>query len=80
MEPGINKSVLQHLKGTSQQKNSKEKVAALVFDEIALKPRLIYTQVNDYIDGFQDLRNIQEGSSQIADHALVSWLQTFIEN
>ncbi|CAH0731395.1 unnamed protein product, partial [Brenthis ino] len=77
MEPGVNKSVLQYLKVVGEGKDAKEKVCALLFDEIALKPRLIYNPATDQIDGFQDLGNAKgEGrSNKIANHALVFMIQ-----
>lgn len=76
METGINKSVLEYLTVAGEPKAIKEKVCALLFDEIALKPRLIYNQVIDYVDGYQDYGTHDgERTNDIADHALVFMLQ-----
>ncbi|XP_063374290.1 uncharacterized protein LOC134661987 [Cydia amplana] len=74
MEPGLNKSVLDHLVMAGQHKNEKEKVCALLFDEIALKPRLLYNSSTGNVEGFRDFGST-ERSSDIADHALVFMLQ-----
>lgn len=80
METGINKSVLEYLTVAGEHKAIKEKVCALLFDEIALIPRLIYNQVTDYVGGYQDY-GTQDGdrTNDIADHALVFMLQGIIK-
>ncbi|XP_063629718.1 uncharacterized protein LOC134801117 [Cydia splendana] len=55
--------------------NDQDKICVILFDEMALKKRLILNTTTDKIDGFQDLGNEGGRSADIADHALVFMLQ-----
>lgn len=74
MEPGINSIALKHLSDISSEKDDKKKICCLLFDEVALKPRLIYNPTTDYIEGYTDFGELGRQDT-IADHALVFMLQ-----
>ncbi|CAG4956916.1 unnamed protein product [Colias eurytheme] len=75
LEPGISQTIMDHLKKKTAKLNEKDRVCALLFDEIALKKRLIFNSRTDKVVGFVDLGENQYRSSEIADHALVFMLQ-----
>lgn len=80
IDTGINKAVLEHLRQTSPTKDMKQKVCALLFDEIALQPCLVYNESTDQVDGFEDLGKSDLGrSDKVADHALVFMIQGIYE-
>lgn len=74
IQPGLNKSVLDHLKKIAPKKNDKDKVCCLLFDEMAIKPRLILNPSNDIVEGYEDLGQLGR-KGEVADHALVFMLQ-----
>lgn len=74
-EPGISKTIIDHLKKKAAKLHPKDKLCALLFDEIALKKRLIFNPRTDKIEGFEDLGEGQNRTSEIANHALVFMLQ-----
>ncbi|CAH0731064.1 unnamed protein product, partial [Brenthis ino] len=63
MEPGINKQVLEHLHKISKQKQKLDKCCCLLFDEIALKPKLNFNAATDQVEGYIDLGNSERSSS-----------------
>ncbi|XP_063373946.1 uncharacterized protein LOC134661705 [Cydia amplana] len=75
MVPGIDISVMAHLKKKAEILTAQNKICVLLFDEIALKKRLIYNGATDEVDGFEDLGGQGERSEKIANHALVLMLQ-----
>lgn len=75
MEPGIDQTVIDYLKKKGEDLTEKEKICAILFDEMALKKRLIYSPCVDKVDGFEDLGHEGGRSERIADHALVFMLQ-----
>lgn len=75
LEPGISQTIMNHLKKKAAKINGKDGVCALLFDEIALKKRLIFNSKTDKVEGFEDLGENQYRYSEIADHALVFMLQ-----
>lgn len=75
LEPGISQTIMDHLKKKAEQLNEKDKLCALLFDEIALKKRLIYNSRTDKVEGYVDLGETQNRSSEVANHALVFMIQ-----
>lgn len=77
METGINKGVLLHLQKVSATMPEPNKICALLFDEIALKPRLVYSEATDQVDGYEDRgKSAEPGrTDRVADHALVFMIQ-----
>lgn len=75
LEPGISPTIMDHLKKKVAKLNEKDRLCALLFDEMALKRRLIFNPRTDKVNGFVDLGENQRRSSAIADHALVFMLQ-----
>lgn len=75
MDPGINPSIITHLKTKAEQLKDEDKICVILFDEMALKRRLIYNVAGDKIEGYEDLGNEGGRSHKIADHALVFMLQ-----
>ncbi|CAH2084792.1 unnamed protein product [Euphydryas editha] len=74
MNTGIDPMSMNHLKKKSESLSDKDKTCVILFDEIALKKRLIYNITTDKIDGYEDLGDGKR-SEKIADHALVIMLQ-----
>ncbi|RVE39984.1 hypothetical protein evm_015366, partial [Chilo suppressalis] len=68
-ECGINKNIIDHIKETIKGWDIKKKLCSLVFDEVALTPRLIYNENKDKINGFVEIG--EERKQKFADHALV---------
>ncbi|PZC70359.1 hypothetical protein B5X24_HaOG202343, partial [Helicoverpa armigera] len=66
---------MDHLKKKVAKLNEKDRLCALLFDEMALKRRLIFNPRTEKVNGFVDLGDNQRRSSEIADHALVFMLQ-----
>lgn len=75
MEPGINKSVLNQLNLMADKCNAKDKYCSLLFDEIALKKRLVYNSATDKVEGYVDHGGKDGRNAELADHALVFLLQ-----
>ncbi|XP_048487715.1 uncharacterized protein LOC125491003 [Plutella xylostella] len=75
LEPGIDPNIITHLKSNAEKLKEDDKICVILFDEIALKRRLIYNISADKIDGYVDLGNEGGRSAKIADHALVFMLQ-----
>lgn len=73
MEPGISSQILKHLRRLSLSYD-KDKYCCLLFDEMAIKPRLNYNVGTDKVDGYTDMGK-SERSDSVADHALVFMLQ-----
>ncbi|XP_041982493.1 uncharacterized protein LOC121735658 [Aricia agestis] len=76
MEPGIHSKIIQILKEKSVEMEDDEKYCVL-FDEIALKKRLIYNESLDKVEGFVDLGTGESmgRNNKIAGHALVFMIQ-----
>ena len=72
--PGINKNVLNALKEVLNGKNETEHLFALVFDEMSIKPYLVYDRKYDNIVGFEDFGN-NSRSNDVANQALVLMLR-----
>jgi len=73
LEPGINNNFISKYSEMLSGFSDQNKLCALLFDEMALKNRLIYDEANDKIEGFEDYGD--ERGSKIADHALVFMVQ-----
>nr|XP_037875754.1 uncharacterized protein LOC119630429 isoform X2 [Bombyx mori] len=73
VEPGLNTAVLDHPKKLAPIKKIRAKLCSLVFDEIALKERLTYSEATDKVEGFIDYG--YERKDELANHALVFMLQ-----
>lgn len=56
-----------------------ERVCAVLFDEIALKPKLDYNQSFDYIEGYEDLGFLGR-KNEIANTALVFYVRGILHN
>ena len=68
--PGFNDAIFDVLRMKVSTLNEKDRCVALVFDEMSLKPTLVYNHGLDKIEGFEDFG--EWGSSHfLADHALV---------
>lgn len=68
-ECGINKNTFDHIKENVKHWGRKERLCSLVFDEVALTPRLVYNESKDEIEGFEEIAG--ERRQKFADHALV---------
>ncbi|XP_035204434.1 uncharacterized protein LOC118179368 [Stegodyphus dumicola] len=51
---------------------------ALIFDEISLKPSLVYDQQKDHVVGFEDFGGLR--SDSFANHALIIMLRSLTSN
>ncbi|XP_075725709.1 uncharacterized protein LOC142767601 isoform X1 [Rhipicephalus microplus] len=69
MTPGIIPGILSSIATNTQAWNERDRVCALVFDEIALKKNLYYDAARDVVQGFTD--DGTHRTSTIADRALV---------
>ncbi|KAH8037068.1 hypothetical protein HPB51_008492 [Rhipicephalus microplus] len=69
MTPGIIPGILSSIATNTQAWNERDRVCALVFDEIALKKNLYYDASRDVVQGFTD--DGTHRTSTIADRALV---------
>ncbi|XP_063895591.1 uncharacterized protein LOC135118220 [Helicoverpa armigera] len=74
MNPGFNKSIIDHLKRKVKELSCKDKTCVILFDEMSLKKRLIFNTAYDKVEGFQDLGE-HGRSGELADKALVFLLQ-----
>lgn len=75
MHPGVYFSVLAHLKKRGETISVENKICVLMFDEMALKKRLIYDIATDKVVGYVDIGSDEGRTQEIADHALVFMLQ-----
>lgn len=75
MNTGVYPCVMSHLKKEAEKITEKNKVCVVMFDEIALKKRLIYDIASDKVDGYVDIAAEGGRTQEIADHALVFMLQ-----
>ncbi|XP_028044210.1 uncharacterized protein LOC114253507 isoform X2 [Bombyx mandarina] len=73
VEPVLNTAVLDYLKKLAPIKKIRAKLCSLVFNEIALKERLTYSEATDKVEGFIDYGH--ERKNELANHALVFMLQ-----
>ncbi|XP_035209311.1 uncharacterized protein LOC118183814 [Stegodyphus dumicola] len=71
---GISADVIFALKQVLQNKEKHEKMFALIFDEISLKPSLVYDRQKDHVIGFEDFGGLR--SDSFANHALVLMLRS----
>lgn len=71
---GNNRAVLNHLTKIAQGKTVKENTCILMFDEVALKPCLIYNESLDEVEGFEDYGH-SDRNNKVADKALVFMVQ-----
>ena len=72
---GISTDVVAALKCVLETKSKHEKMFALVFDEVSLKPCLVYDKSRDCVTGFEDFSGGSR-TSNIANHALVLMLRS----
>lgn len=69
LNPGLNPILLRALKAKADKMSEDEKVAVLMYDEMAIKVDPQYNSVNDCIDGFVDLGDNRR-TSELATKAL----------
>jgi hypothetical protein len=69
---GFNKLIFDNLKESASKLNSRD-MCALIFDEMAIMPHIVYDKSTDKFYGFQDFGDSQ--NFQIADHVLVFYLR-----
>ncbi|KAG6454211.1 hypothetical protein O3G_MSEX008557 [Manduca sexta] len=74
MDTGIDHNVLHHLKILSSNKSMKNRMCVLAFDEMPLRPYFEYNELEDKIEGFEDLGPLGR-SQKIADCAGVFMIQ-----
>jgi CRISPR/Cas system-associated endonuclease/helicase Cas3 len=70
---GFNKLIFDNLKESASKLNSRDKMCALIFDEMAIMPHIDYDKSTDKFYGFQDFGDSQ--NFEIADHVLVFYLR-----
>ena len=76
--PGFNDAIFDALKVKINAVDGKQKCFVLVFDEMSLKLSIVYNNVPDKIEGFEDLGDV--GSSDfVADLALVIMERSFVK-
>lgn len=75
MDPGIYPAVISYLKKEGEKMSEKNKLCVAMFDEIALKKRLIYSASSDIVEGYVDFGMEEGRTGEMADHALVFMLQ-----
>ncbi|CAG4981336.1 unnamed protein product [Colias eurytheme] len=77
IQPGIYDNILNNLTHKTTQLEEQDKYCAILFDEIALKKRLIYNEFEDKVEGFVDHGPGEgmERTNQLADDALVFMIQ-----
>ncbi|CAH2096251.1 unnamed protein product [Euphydryas editha] len=68
-ECGINENIFEYIKKSIKDWTITKKLCSIVFDEMALTPRLTYNEGKDKIIGFVDIAG--ERKPKLADHALV---------
>ncbi|XP_045448260.1 uncharacterized protein LOC123656638 [Melitaea cinxia] len=69
LECGINENIFEYIKKTTKDWTISKKLCSIVFDEVALTPRLTYNESKDKIIGFVEIAG--ERKPKLADHALV---------
>lgn len=69
MTPGTIPGIISSIATNTQAWNERDRVCALVFDEIALKKNLCYDAARDIVQGFTD--DGTDRTSTIADRAMV---------
>ncbi|CAG9786340.1 unnamed protein product [Diatraea saccharalis] len=68
-ECGVNKNIFEHIKINIKDWDIKKRLCSLIFDEVALTPRLAYNESKDKIYGVVEIAG--ERKLKLADHALV---------
>lgn len=76
--PGFHESILAALKEKVGSMSEKQKLCALVFDEMSIKEHLSYNAQTDRIEGFENLGTFGS-SDHIANHAGVFMIRGIIE-
>lgn len=75
MDPGVYPAVISYLKKEGEKMSENNKLCVVMFDEIALKKRLIYNVTSDKVEGYVDFGKEEGRTGEVADHALVFMLQ-----
>lgn len=68
-ETGINENLMKYITDAVAKLKERDKIVTIAFDEMSLTNHLDYSNVCDYIDGFEDLGN--KRTSKFSSHALV---------
>ena len=79
-KPGLNKSVLSIIAKKIQNKSDMYKNYILIFDEMSIKPYLIYDSRNDVVVGFEDFGGIKGRSKCVANQLLVLMIRSLCSN
>lgn len=72
--PGFSKQFFDSLRIKMHKASEKAKDCVLIFDEMALKRKLIYNRERDCIEGFEDF-GLFGNTQRVADHVLVFMLR-----
>lgn len=72
-EAGINENLMKYIKDAVSKLKEIDRVVTVAFDEMSVTTHLDYSNICDYIDGFEDLAS--KRTSKFATHALVFLLR-----
>ena len=78
IRPGFNQGVLDAMKQVVANMSSKQRMCALVFDEMSIKKNMTYDVKNDCVEGFQDLGSLGR-KAQVANHAGVFMVRGLVD-
>ncbi|KAF5281927.1 hypothetical protein FQR65_LT14453 [Abscondita terminalis] len=79
LRTGLDTNLSKRLICKAQTMTEKEKICAVLFDELSLKPKLEYNQSTDLIEGYEDLGSLGR-NNKIANTALVFFIRGLIFN
>lgn len=73
--PGINPIIFEKIKNTVAQKDTRDKLCSLAFDEMSVTPQINYDVNKDTLEGFAS-----NNENQFANHALVFMIKGIQQN
>lgn len=79
LKTGLDNTLTKKLSIKVKTMDEKERVCALLFDEIVLKPKLDYNRAHDFIEGYEDMGFLGRNNS-VANTALVFYIRGIFAN
>ena len=70
LRPGLHPSILSTLQERFADSSRLDKLVILTFDEMSIKPRLVYSSMDDKVEGFEDIGEMGR-TERVANQALV---------
>lgn len=76
--PGISSHIVSAFKSKVASFDESEKLCVVSFDEVKLKPGLVYDPRRDNVEGVQDMGNLLGKQNLVADYAIVFYVRGLV--